>query len=260
MKKPQLSIVVLTCSQCGFTMRLLDSLLPYLRQRADGVELVLVDNGSTDGTLRKVDAWTAANAVANLRVIRAGENLGVARGRNLGLSHAHGSVLMLLDNDTLADGHVFDMLLDHLSHHPECGIAAPALYSPQGELQSSAKPYPGPWLKVCHVLRPGRELACERRELTSPHPFYVIGACQMFRREVLEKAGMLDERIFFGPEDADFCMRVRRAGYTVDYLPHLHLIHDWQRATRRSPFGSLGRRHARALLRFWLRTGFGLFT
>lgn len=260
MNKPQLSIVVLTCSQCGFTMRLLDSILPYLLRRGESVELVLVDNGSVDATLDSVADWTAEHGVANLRVISAGENLGVARGRNLGLRHARGRVLMLLDNDTLADGKVFDTLLEHVTRHPECGIAAPALYSPQGELQASAKPYPGPWLKICHVLRPGRELECERRELASPHPFYVIGACQVFRRDVMEHVGALDERIFFGPEDADFCMRVRRAGYTVDYLPGLHLTHDWQRATRRSPLGRLGRLHARALLRFWWRTGFGIMS
>ena len=103
------------------------------------------------------------------------------------------------------------------------------------------------------MLSPGRESAAERAELANPHPYYVIGACQVFRRDVLGKVGLLDEGIFYGPEDCDFCIRVRKAGFTIDYLPQLRLTHDWRRATRRSPLGTLGRRHLKALLRFWMR-------
>ncbi|MDE5957836.1 MAG: glycosyltransferase family 2 protein [Muribaculaceae bacterium] len=253
MGRPELSIIVLTCNQSGFTMRLLQSMLPYLREKGERVELIVVDNGSADGTAAAIEAFRTGNTLRNLRLLRSEENLGVARGRNLGLASAGGEVLMLLDNDTIADGETYDALLRHVAATPGCGIAAPALYSPGGELQASAKPYPGLWLKVAHLLRPGRELECEREELRKPHPFYVIGACQVFRREVYEKVGPLDAAIFYGPEDADFCIRVRKAGYTVDYLADLRLTHDWQRATRRSPFSRLGRLHAKALLHFWLK-------
>ena len=233
-------------------MRLLRSMEDWLRDNGE-VEVVLVDNGSSDGTLKAVRQWMQTSGAVNLRVIEAGENLGVARGRNLGLRAAKGDVLMLLDNDTVADPATFEGLRDHVLANPDCGIAAPALYAPDGELQASAKPYPGLWLKLRHVLCPGKELERERRELEKRHPYYVIGACQVFRRDIPERVGLLDEKIFYGPEDCDFCIRVRKAGYTIDYLSGLRLIHDWRRLTRRSPFGRLGRRHAAALIRFWLR-------
>ncbi|MDE6805501.1 MAG: glycosyltransferase family 2 protein [Muribaculaceae bacterium] len=250
---PRLSIIILTCNQRDFTLRLLHSMEGWLRASGNDVEVILVDNGSTDSTSESIRAWLRESGITNLRLIEAGENIGVARGRNLGLKAARGEVLMLLDNDTVADGRVYDELCRYVEDTPACGIAAPALYSPDGELQASAKPYPSPWLKLRHVLSPGRESAAERAELANPHPYYVIGACQVFRRDVLGKVGLLDEDIFYGPEDCDFCIRVRKAGFTIDYLPQLRLTHDWRRATRRSPLGTLGRRHLKALLRFWMR-------
>lgn len=250
---PRLSIIILTCNQRDFTLRLLHSMEGWLRASGNDVEVILVDNGSTDSTSESIRAWLRESGISNLRLIEAGENLGVARGRNLGLKAASGGVLMLLDNDTVADGRVYDELCRYVEDTPACGIAAPALYSPDGELQASAKPYPSPWLKLRHVLSPGRESAAERAELANPHPYYVIGACQVFRRDILGKVGLLDEGIFYGPEDCDFCIRVRKAGFTIDYLPQLRLTHDWRRATRRSPLGTLGRRHLKALLRFWMR-------
>lgn len=256
MKAPRLSIIVLTCNQCHFTLRLLESMAGYLLSRAEDVELILVDNGSTDGTADKVGEWVRLNCITNLRTIISPENLGVARGRNLGLSAATGSALMLLDNDTIACAETFNSLLEYVESNLQCGVAAPALYSPSGELQASAKPYPGILLKLSHIVRPGKELPREHEELEKLHPFYVIGACQILRRDVLTRVGLLDQKIFYGPEDADFCIRVRNAGYTIDYLRHLSLTHDWQRATRRSPFGKLGRLHIKALLHFWLRYTF----
>lgn len=249
----KLSIIVLTCNQLHFTMRLLESTGRYLLDNPERVELLLVDNGSSDGTVAAVREWMRRLCIRNLHIIEAGENLGVARGRNLGLRAATGDILMLLDNDTIGDPSVFEALREHVERNPGCGVAAPALYAPDGELQASAKPYPGPWIKIAHLLRPGRELKCERLELEKEHPYYVIGACQTFRRSTLERVGYLDEAIFYGPEDCDFCIRVREAGLTIDYLRDLHLIHDWRRATRRSPFSRLGRLHACALLHFWLR-------
>lgn len=254
--QPRLSIIILTCNQRDFTLRLLHSMEGWLRASGDAVEVILVDNGSTDGTPEAVSSWQRDSGIGNLRLMEAGGNLGVARGRNLGLKSAGGRVMMLLDNDTIADGDVYDALCRYVESTPSCGIAAPALYSPDGELQASAKPYPSPWLKLRHVLSPGKESAAERTELGKAHPFYLIGACQVFRREILDKVGFLDEGIFYGPEDCDFCIRVRRAGLTIDYLPHLRLTHDWRRATRRSPFSRLARLHLLALLRFWLRHPF----
>ncbi len=249
-----LSIVILTCNQRVHTMRVLESLNPYLEERRD-TEVIIVDNGSTDDTQAEISAWLKLhNGISSqIKVITLKENLGVAGGRNVGLKAAEGDLLLILDNDTIVNSEALDGMRKYIAANPDCGICAPALRSPDGELQSSAKPYPGLRIKLAHVLRPGHELSSEREEMKKTHPWYVIGACQMMRRSTYKAVGPLDDKIFYGPEDADYCARVREAGLTIDYLPQFTIIHDWRRATRRSPFSRLGRLHARSLIHFWLR-------
>lgn len=247
-----LSIVILTCNQKDFTLRCLQSLTPYIKDES-GVEVLLVDNGSQDSTISDVRGWMRNNNLPEerLQIIEMRRNVGVAAGRNVGLQKAKGEMLLLLDNDTIANAAAIEACRKHLMEHSECGVCAPALYSPAGESQSSAKPFPGLGVKLRHVLLRGKESQMEERELKKEHPFYLIGAFQMFRREDLEKVGMLDEAIFYGPEDADFCMRMQRLGKTIDYLPQYGMIHDWQRATHRSPLSRLGLKHAKGLLHFY---------
>jgi hypothetical protein len=80
---------------------------------------------------------------------------------------------------------------------------------------------------------------------------YVIGACQLIRSEVIRRIGLLDERMFYGPEDVDYCLRVWRAGWEVFYLPSAVVVHHEQRITRRRP-GVLTLRHGMAIAYyFW---------
>lgn len=248
----ELSIIVLTHNQSALTLRLFKSLKPYLDCHPD-TELILIDNGSTDSTAEDLAIAQELNSVAPFRYKGWPCNLGVAGGRNSGILVARGRLILLLDNDTLVTADAIDALREHIDTHPQCGICAPALYSPDGVLQPSAKPFPGLLLKVSHLLRPRHTLARETAELAKEHPFYVIGACQMFRQSLWEELRYLDENIFYGPEDADFCMRVRKAGYTIDYLPQIRITHDWQRATRRRPWSRLSRRHACALIYFYAK-------
>lgn len=73
----------------------------------------------------------------------------------------------------------------------------------------------------------------------------------MIRREVLDLTGLLDENIFYGPEDADFCIRVRNNGFKIVYLPQFSIIHHWKRVTNRKIFSKLACRHIQTLLYFY---------
>lgn len=249
-----LSIIILTHNQWHYTSRVLDSLFPYLLKRPD-TDVVIVDNGSADGTAEKFIEWSQIHPETSerIKIISLHENMGVAAGRNRGIRASEGELVLILDNDTIVDGTALDGLRQYISQNHSCGICAPALRSPDGELQCSAKPYPGPFLKLAHIFRPGKELKREKDEMKKAHPWYVIGACQMMRRTTFDAIGPLDEAIFYGPEDADYCARVRKEGLTVDYLPELEIIHDWRRATRKKPFSRLGILHMKALFHFWLR-------
>lgn len=246
----ELSIIVLTCNQRTYTVRLLETMIPYLR-RYSSTELILIDNASTDGTL---DAVRTMDLPHNQITLLSNErNLGVAAARNIGLKRAKGDLLLILDNDTEVTVEAIRGLVEYMADNPNCGLSAPALRSLSGEIQLSAKPFPGLGIKINHVLRRGSVSAAERDAMSSRHPLYVIGACQMIRRKTIETVGVLDDRIFYGPEDADFCMRVAASGFTVDYVPSLSIVHHWQRATSRSPFSRLSLLHIRALIYFYIK-------
>lgn len=236
---PSLSIVILTCNQIDFTRQCLQSL------RDVDAEIIVVDNASVDDTPRMI-----AEEFPRIKYIRNDHNIGVAPGRNVGLSHASGQQLMLLDNDTLPSIEVIASLSAYLDKHPEVGLVAPALVSASGELQASFKPYPGLGVKIANIF-------CRKRRVELPEspiePCYVIGAAQMFTRRAWELAGPLDNKIFYGPEDADFCIRLRQCGLRVVYLPHVSIIHHWQRATNRRLLSPLARKHIAGLWHFWIK-------
>lgn len=242
-----ISVVVLTCNQKALTLRCLHSLASFIAE--PDCELVLVDNGSTDGTA--VDVRKAFPAV---KIVELEKNMGVAAGRNAGLRTCTGEYLMILDNDTIADRATIFGLADFLRRHPDVGIVAPKLVSPQGEVQKSFKRFPGLPVKIRNVLSGKHRTSVTRKIPTKQlEPFYLIGAAQMFPRDVYLMAGPLDEKIFYGPEDADFCMAVRSVWKRVVYYPSLSIIHDWQRSTTGRIFSPAGRRHAAALLYFYTK-------
>jgi len=246
-----LSIVILTCNQARTTLALLESLNPLMEKRCD-IEVILVDNGSSDNTLLQVKTRTSSWG-DRVILLRNDTNIGVAAGRNMGIKHASGNVIMLLDNDTIVSADAIQTLATYINDNPNVGIAAPALASADGHVQDSAKPYPGILLKLRHALGIKRLTSAETMNMTTPHPCYVIGACQVFRKSLVDEIGLLDEKIFYGPEDADFCLRASASGRTIDYLPHISIIHHWQRATRRNPVSKLAFIHLKALIYFYIK-------
>jgi len=213
----------------------------------DDTELVWVDNGSEDGA----GDYVALNYPGATRVTLPG-NLGVACGRNAGIRRARGRYILLLDDDTEATPEAIDAMLRYAEDNPRAGVTACALRDPYGNLQDSFKPYPGLLQKVRNVIAAKLHRA---RHVSQPdgiiRPAYVIGACQLLSRKMLDEIGLLDEKIFYGPEDADLCLRAAAAGWQVTYLPAPSILHHWRRITTGRLTTPSARRHIRALLYFW---------
>lgn len=224
----------------------LRSLRPLAARRE--VEIIWVDNGSTDGAARFV-----AEHYPQVKVKVLPENKGVAYARNRGVEISRGHFILFLDDDTEASAEAIDTLVNYLETHPEVGIAGCALRNKEGALQASFKPYPGLWRKVMNVLRVKLHLGDTQPKLPSAviYPTYVIGACQLIRREVFDRVGLLDEAIFYGPEDADLCIRAHRHGWLTAYLPQVSIVHHWRRITSRSLTSPVSKAHIRALIHFW---------
>lgn len=215
-------------------------------KRSD-TELIWIDNGSSDGASDFVREHYPQAKVCILP-----ENMGVAYARNRGVELSDGKFVLFLDDDTVASASVIETMMNYLETHPDVGIAGSALRDASGNYQDSFKGYPGLFVKVKNVIK--SKLHINTRTVLPNHviyPTYVIGACQLIRREVFDKIGLLDESIFYGPEDADFCIRAHSAGYLTAYLPHVSILHHYRRITSKKLNTPASRAHIRALRYFW---------
>ncbi len=238
----RVSVVIITWNGRGHLEKCVSSLAEFI-SRPD-VEAIVVDNGSCDGTA----GWLKAS-FPDIRLIELDENKGVAFARNRGLEVATGDYLLILDNDTVVTAEALDGMMAYMESQPEVGICGCRLVDNKGTVQESCKKYPGLIQKILNVLNGSRYRYAYGTNMMQHafEPEYLIGACQLIRRKAYEEVGALDEHIFIGPEDADFCLRIRKKGWHVMYLPQFTITHCCQRITNRHLFSSLGRKHISAL-------------
>jgi len=180
--------------------------------------------------------------------------------RNQGISLATAPLVLILDVDTVVTAGAIDTLVAYLEEHPECGLVAARLVDIEGNLQFTCRKYPTVTSKILRRI-PFRcvesWLASEEMrdwDHASPREVdYVIGACQLVRRSVIQEIGPIDENIFYGPEDVDYCLRVWKAGYSVVYNPRATIIHDQRRITKGRLFTGIGWEHIKGLAYFFLK-------
>lgn len=251
----QLSVVLICWNSLNYLREVLISLQETLYEISDS-EIIIIDNGSTDGT----DAYIAHHHPSVI-YHRQQKNKGVAYARNRGIELSQGKYVWLLDDDTIVNKTALTTMLDYMEREPDCGICGCRLVNPEGETQLSYKSYPGLSVKIKNILhtwinrtKPAHDPYAIQFAQGQPfEPTYIIGACQLIRREVIKKIGLLDEKIFYGPEDADYCIRARKTGWHTIYLPQVSIIHHWKRITNRNILSSIARKHIIALLYFYAK-------
>lgn len=251
-----LSCILLTWNSERYVERCLASLLADLDGAGLSFEVLLIDNGSTDGTL----AALSRLARPELTVIPLGHNTGTTFSRNIGLRMARGEFVAILDSDIeLREPGTLARLLQFLHSSPDTGIVAPQLRFPSGRYQKTVDIFP----TLTHKLRRFVALrAMEEREGRAPlgdmpqGVDYAVSAFWVMPRAVLDRVGLLDERIFYAPEDVDYCLRVALAGLGVTYLPRLTAVHHAQEISRRRLLSKSFREHLKGLAYFYRKHGF----
>ena len=253
------SIVVISWNMRAMLAELLGSLVRHTK----GVkyEVIVVDNFSVDGTAEMVKT-----SFPKFQLIRNGVNRGVAAARNQGFRVAKGRYVLTLDADMILTENSLKKLVRFMDRTPDAGICGCRLVFPDGTLQPSARRFPTPlsflmrrldflgFARNSRTLRNHEMAEWDRSETRRVD--YVIGACQMIRREAMEAVGELDEHIFYGPEDVDYCLRMSRKNWSVYFCSESSIIHYEQRATRKQLFSSLSLRHLQGVAYlFWKHKG-----
>jgi GT2 family glycosyltransferase len=201
--------------------------------RPDGVETVVVDNGSTDGSAAMVRTdFPGTRLLTNL------ENVGFARANNQGIRVARGAYLLLLNPHTEIFPGALRALVDFLESEPRAGAAGACLVNPDGSLQPSAYPAPALSRELWRLLHLDALLARSKYPLTAwaaspPRPVEVVqGAALLLRRAALDDIGLLDEDYFMYTEEVDVCFRLARAGWLIYWVPQARVLHHGGQSTR----------------------------
>lgn len=193
-------------------------------------EVWVVDNGSTDGSRESILGF--AEKHPNLSLISLQKNQGTTVSRNQAIRKCTGRSILVLDSDAYITREALSGLVTYLERNPSVGLVAPRLVFPDGRPQLSTDQFPTVLRKIERVLR----LRQIERGLMCPKPGevdYAISACWLLRRELIDAIGLLDEAIFYAPEDVDYCLRIWKGGYRVVYEPQFEVIHDAQERSRK---------------------------
>lgn len=243
------------------TRALLSECLTSLRACTLPLRVVVVDNGSQDGSSDLVRAQ-----FPEMMLIEPGENLGFARANNLALRFVLGvgsqgpgvgefaeltpghrtptpSYILLLNPDTVVQPGAIETMVGFLEHHPRVGMVGPRLLNPDGSLQHAAFRFPTLAMTALDLFPPGEVLPGRlygswwHGRYSQEHgdmPFAIdhpLGACMLVRREVVEQIGGMDEAFFMYAEEVDWCIRIRQASWAIFQVPTAKVIHVGGAAT-----------------------------
>lgn len=188
-------------------------------------EIVVVDNGSTDGSAE----WLRA-AYPEIVLIANTENVGFARANNQALAACAGEFALLLNSDAQLMPETMTHLLQVMQQEPRAAAAAPMLLNADHSFQAGPNDDLTLWsetLHACGMARffrggnyPGHGAAAPRGAYA-----WVSGACMLLRRAAWEQVGTLDADYFMYTEEADWCWRARQAGWTIWYEPLARVVH-----------------------------------
>jgi GT2 family glycosyltransferase len=223
MTSPRVFIIILNWNGLEDTLECLASLasLDY-----PAYDVVVVDNGSTDGSVRAIRACFPL-----VMVIENEENLGFVGGNNVGLRYALDSgadYVLLLNNDTVIDPRFLTELVRVTEADERIGIASPVIfyYDAPDEIWTAGAAID--WATgSTQRLRAGE---AAREDETYFDVDFVSGCALLAKREVVEKTGFLDSDFFLYYEEADWCVRARNEGFCIVCVPEARIWHKVSRS------------------------------
>jgi len=246
-KTPALSICILTLNAKAYLRGCLRSIAEQTTlgtlQGADAApsprtgtpsyeyEIIVADNASNDGTLEML-----AEEFPYVRIIRNSANLGFTKPVNQMLAEARGDFFLLLNPDILLIEDVFSPMLEWMRENEQVGVAIPKVLNADGSFQKQcrrgeARPAEvfGYFFRLGKLFPRNRALNGYLQSWLPEDEIAevkaVSGSCMFIRRAAWQDVGAFDERFFAYQEDSDYCLRARKAGWKVMYVPIASIVH-----------------------------------
>ena len=230
MSTPRVSVIVVNLN----TIALLRSCLESVAADTSALdaEVIVVDNGSSDGSVAMV-----RKEFPNVRLQVNRRNQRFAKPNNDGIRLSRGRYLFFLNSDAVITIGTLGALADFLESHPEAGACGPLLEYPDGRLQRSVSKFHSPWTHICDMLfldalfprtrvfGGGEMMNCPYDESHIQQVESLMGAAFMVRREVIDRTGMFDETLTVFYNEMDWFRRMKNDGWEVFYAPVAKVIH-----------------------------------
>lgn len=263
------------------TKELLRACLGSIRLLPDAVkrEVIVVDNGSTDGSLEMLEK----SFPIGIRLIRNETNTGFAFPNNQGIRASRGRYILLLNSDTEVRAGALDRMVRYMDDHLEAGACGPLLRYPDGREQPSWFSFQTPWRVFCDMvglaaLFPNSRLFANQERLFDASRVTevetLMGAALMVRRSVVQRIGLIDEQFSVHCNEMDWCYRMHLAHDARVFLPDAEVMHhlgatlkaenrDYrlQSELLRNLFDYIEKHHGRKgvlWFRFWTAFGYGM--
>ena len=252
---PRVSAVVVSFNTRADTLRCLRSLRAQLPLPA---EIMVVDNASQDGSAEAIRA-----DFPDVALLALAANVGFGAANNRALARVQTPYALLLNSDAELCPGAIEALAQHLDRHPEVGAAGPRTLNSDGTLQVSWGPRLTPVNEWRHrrwrrAVAAGKGWACARlAELgqRAHEPDWLSGSCLLLRMQSLRQSGFFDEGYFLYEEDADLCLRLRRARWTLAFVPTAEIVHHLGRSAAAAPEPSRLEYHRSHLRYYRLHNG-----
>ena len=224
----KLSIVILSFNTKDLTLACIDSLMKVKGEVK--FEIIVVDNGSTDGSLATL------KKVKGIKLVESKENLGFAGGNNLSRKYLTGEYVLFLNSDTEVYKNTLKETVKYMDENREIGALTCKTVLPDGNLDRDARrSFPTPWVALTHFS--GLDRIFPKSRLFSRYWYgyrsasdiqdvdALQGAFFLTRKEILDEIDWFTEDYFLDGEDIDLSWKVKNTGKRVVYYPKVSILH-----------------------------------
>ena len=219
------SVIIVSFNTLQLTIQSIKSVL----NEGSGLkkEIIVVDNGSTDGSVAAIRNFQFPISNFQLKIIENKSNLGFAKANNQGIKKAKGKYILLLNSDTKVKKNAIERLVDFAYENPEAGAVVPRLLNPDGSVQSSV-------FRLPTITRAIKQYWFGHKGLLDKYYPQGVGPAEiesavmasfLITPKALREVGPLNENYFMYYEDLDYCRNLKQAHLKVYYLPTAEVVH-----------------------------------
>ena len=259
---PRFSFIILTWNSERYIKQCIESYVESFIKEKICVEFIIIDNGSIDRTIKiindEIKLRYKSESLIQFLLIQFYKNEGTTKSRNIGIQRSSGEIIVICDSDTELIKANWKDIYNYLTNENEVGIVAPCLYLSNGSIQNSVKKFPTLLDKLKKILKIIFNLNLKDNDFYEKFPWkspkYVDSAISAFwilTKSSLIEIGLLDENIFYSPEDLDYCMRLYKNNKKIVFYPEIKIKHHTQWISHNRPISALSINHFKGLLYYF---------